>query len=290
MNKKSLLPILIATAMTGCASDYVNNQELNQVESVAIVVFNVPEYITRNTEDPEKISKEMNSSFSSSDLLAMAGNQIGGIVKDATDLATQSHIMKRIDGTEAANISITKFANQLGKLEGWTILPPSEVIANSTYKQVSADILSDPQIKTSVSFARATKSPQHYIQLPLPSSYNTQPDYYKQPSFTQGMATISRALNVDAVIVINDTGFSTDQESIFVGGNCFTKSALQYAMFNNNGEVIVDTRASFEKGNIVEQKGCVSGSFHDVDYIKALKAHGSKQAEVVHDKLNKIRS
>lgn len=60
---------------------------------------------------------------------------------------------------------------------------------------------------------------------------------------------------MDAIIVMNDTGFATDGQSFFSGANCYTKSA-----------------------------------FLDADYVNALKQHGKDQAKVIVEKLNTIKS
>lgn len=290
IKNKLMLSVAIGSVISGCASDYVNQNQLNSINSVAIVVYNVPEYVAKNTEEPENITSNVEPSFGASDLLSFAGAKIGGITKDITDVASQSHIIKQIDGMEAANITVEQFAIELSEAEGWKVVPPSKVTANPVYQAASKSIMENEKVQTSISFARASSSPSNFIPLTLPRTYSSQPDYVKQEVFTQGMAKISRALNVDAVIVINDTGFATDQESLFSGGDCFTKSALQYAMFDVNGQLIVDTRASFEKSPIGKQQGCVNGAFHKTDYVDALKQHGKMQASVIHDKLTSLRS
>ncbi|WP_211235794.1 hypothetical protein [Psychromonas aquimarina] len=279
---------LSTVALSGCSTDYLNREEYNQVKTAAVVIYSVPVDIVSNELDAKDISQD--GSSPDMNMLSFAGDLLGGVAKKTTDfLDSESHIKKQISGQEAANIALPEFVSELHRINGWNFITPVEVASNSEYQNLSARLLQDQIIKIERSSARAAQAPANYVELGLPYNHTTSVGYYQHEPFKQWAANVSKALNVDAVIVMNDTGFATDAKSIFTGGSCITKSAFHFAMFNNKGEKIADTRADFNESTVIEQSGCVSGSFHDVDYVNALKQHGIDQAKVIAAKLASIK-
>ncbi|MDC5707044.1 hypothetical protein OPW41_19715 [Vibrio europaeus] len=292
MKLKTIIASAVASlTLAGCAThDHINKDEVAQIKSVAVVMYNVPAFIEPNTEKPEQIEHSQGGGFDSGDLLGLAGNMVGGVAKDVTDFATQAHIKKRIDGQEAANLALPNFVTELAKKEGWKVKSPSEVLNNATYRAETANLIANDEIKSLTSFGRATAGPADYANLTLPSSYNVNVPYYETEAFKQFAAKSARALDVDAVIVLSDTGFATDQTGLFSGGKCYSKSAFHYAMFNINGEKVLETRASFDQSNIVEKHGCVNGKFLEKDYRRAMQQHGKDQADAISIKLKELRA
>lgn len=292
MKLKTILASAVASlTLAGCVShDHINKDEVASIKSVAVIMYNVPGHIEANEEKPEMIEDSKTSAFDSGDLIGMAGSMMGGIAKDVTDIATQAHIQKRIEGEDAANLALPTFITELAQKEGWKVTAPSDVAANEIYREESLKLMTNDEVKSLTSFGRDTAGPTSHARLTLPSGYNINVPYYDTAAFKEFAAKSARALNVDAVIVLSDTGFATDSTSIFSGMNCHSKSAFHYAMFNINGEKILETRASFEESTIVKQKGCVKGSFHKVDYKRAMQQHGKDQADALATKLDELRS
>jgi|GEM_PF-3095200 len=288
--KQFTIASLTAGLLAGCAShDHVNQDELDRIQSTAVVMYSVPQTISVNSKEATEITHTQSSRLDNADMLNLAGDMLGGLAKKATDLATSNYFKKDIDGQEAANIALPYFINELNKLEGWKVTSPVDVAQSKVYQSASKNFASDDSLKMTKQTARKALAPTGFVNLGLPDGHNANVAFYDNDTFKQWAAKTARDLNVDSVIVIADTGIATDQTSLFSGGKCYVKSAFHFAMFDNNGEKIVDTRADYEKGTIQNQHGCSNGQFHKKDYMNAMQQHGLDQANAVSQKLNELK-
>ncbi len=283
---------LSSVSLFGCSStDYINQEEVSQIKTAAVVIYSVPQEIVADNRDATQIDRDKSQNFEDMNFLSIAGNLVGGATKKVTDfLDSESDVKKNISGTEAADIALPQFISEMRKLKGWSFKTPTDVASNSEYQALSAELLQDQDIKLERSSTRIAKAPTNYVEIGLPYNHTATVDYYENPQFKLWAEKTANALDVDAIIVMNDTGFATDGQSFFSGANCYTKSAFHFAMFNKKGEKIVDTRSAFEESTIIPQQGCVDGAFLKSDYINALKQHGKDQAKVIVEKLNTIKS
>lgn len=290
------MPLFLITLsclnLSGCSStDYLNQDEVAQIKTAAVVIYSVPQEIISDDRDATEIDRDKSQRLEDMNFLTMAGDLVGGATKKVTDfLDDESSVKKNISGTEAADIALPQFISEMRKLKGWSFKTPTDVASNSEYQSLSAELLQDEDIKLERSSTRSAKAPTNYVEIGLPYNHTATVDYYESPQFKLWAEKTANALDVDAIIVMNDTGFATDGQSLFRGANCYTKSAFHFAMFNRKGEKIVDTRSAFEESTIIPQQGCVNGAFLDADYVNALKQHGKDQAKVIVEKLNTIKS
>lgn len=293
---KMVLPLSLLTlssvSLFGCSStDYINQDEVSQIKTAAVVIYSVPQEIVSDNRDATQIDRDKSQNSEDMNFLSIAGNLVGGATKNVTDfLDSESDVKKNISGTEAADIALPQFISEMRKLKGWSFITPAEVTANSEYKLLSSELMKNEDIKLERSSTRRAKAPTNYVEIGLPYNHTATVDYYDNSQFKIWTKKMAIALNVDAVIVMSDTGFATDGQSFFSGANCYTKSAFHFAMFNKKGEKIVDTRSDFEESTIIPQQGCVDGAFLKSDYINALKQHGKDQAKVIAEKLSTIKS
>ncbi|ENB4326686.1 hypothetical protein ABHV50_000688 [Vibrio vulnificus] len=276
----------LSMLLLGCSRHIVNQSELDQVKRVAVIMYSVPETIVRDVRDPKEISddRQMDSFSFAGDMLGSLGD---GVKKAADVLDSTSHIQKQINGVEAAEITLVAMITELSKETGWAFLSPSEVSSNERYQALSTDLRNTTAMKMEADIRRAAGVPTGYINLGLPHGHGEVISYQSNEEFRTWVSQIARVLDVDAVIVASDTGYATDGKSLIRGGACITKSAMHFAMFNVNGDLIVDTRVSFDEAPKVQQSGCVNGSFYKSDYKGALIEHGREQARQIVAKLSK---
>lgn len=289
MNTKSLLKIGVmsafATALIGCTSNMVNTSALAEVKKVAVVMYSVPETIVADTRDPEDITESKNGSY---DAMSLVGGMLSGTAKKVVNtFDSTSHVQKNINGQEAANISLTAMIVELSEETGWSFLTPAEVASNTVYQQQSAKLADTQRMQMEIATRQKAAVPDGYLNLGLPHGHGEVIGYQDTNEYKDWVRRISRSLNVDAIIIVSDTGYATDGKSLFSGGACYTKSAMHITMFDVNGELIVNTRASFDEAPEVQQSGCVSGSFFRSDYKSALVQHGTEQGRVIAEKLSK---
>lgn len=285
---KRILLIGLASLMVllqGCSRHVVDESQLAQVQTVAVVMYSVPETIVMDARKPKDITDDKDSSGLSA--LSLAGDLLGGTAKKTADFFdSTSHIQKEIDGTVAAELSMASMIIELNEGMGWTFVMPQQVASNEMYQRLTDDLLKSPRFQAQLSTRRSAGVPTGYINLGLPHGDGEIISYHSNEEFKLWLSKVARALNVDAVIVASDTGYATDGKSLLRGGGCITKSATQFAMFNVNGEMIVDTRISFDESTKIEQSGCVYGQFHKSDYKSALVQHGTDQGRMIVEKLN----
>ncbi|MCM5511267.1 MULTISPECIES: hypothetical protein [Vibrio] len=285
MKKSVLLTLVSAVVMIqGCTRNVINQTELAQVKKVAVVMYSVPETIVRDVRDPEDISED--KQVMAFDALSMASQLLDGSAKKVVNMMdSTSHVQKQIDGQEAADISLVAMLSELSDETGWQYLTPQQVADNTEYQQLSLKLASSQHMTMERSIRRHAAVPAGYVNLGLPHGHAEVMSYQDREEFKLWASKVARALNVDAVILVSDTGYATDSKSLLIGGGCYTKSAMHYAMYNVNGEQIVDTRVSFSEAPMIEQSGCVDGSFFKSDYKGALVEHGQEQGRKIAEKL-----
>ena len=289
MNTNFLLKVgiisgLISTLL-GCTTNMVNTSALAKVNKVAVVMYSVPETIVVNTRDPQDITESISGSY---DTMSMLSGLLNGASKKIINtFDSTSHIETNINGEEAANISLAAMIVELSELNGWELLNPNAVATNKVYQDQSAKFAYSQRMQLEISTRQKAAVPRGYLNLGLPHGHGEVIGYQETKEFRDWASRVARTLNVDAVIIVSDTGYATDSKSLFRGGACYTKSAMHFAMFDVNGELIVNTRASFDEAPTIEQSGCVSGSFFKSDYKSALVQHGKEQGRVISEKIRR---
>jgi hypothetical protein len=273
--------------LAGCASsglNIVNHDDLERVETVAVAMYTVPKMIKADDRDAVEIDKDAEVEL---DPFAMAGSLFGGVIKKTIDFVDVDKLSQKVTpGSEAADITLPHFIAEMRKLKGWSFRTPKQVAENTEYQELNQALLQNEEIQLEVSSSRGASAASGQINLGLPLNHTANLDYYHNPDFKQWAADTAKALDVDAIILLQDTGFATDGQSLFSGANCFTKSAFHYAMFDKRGHMIAATRANFEESTIIPHGGCNDGAFPKTDYVNAFKQHGRDQAKAISDVLD----
>ncbi|MEJ2762597.1 hypothetical protein VV869_01135 [Photobacterium sp. MCCC 1A19761] len=283
--KNITMALLAGLLLSGCARHMIQQAQLDQVNSVAVVMYAVPQTIIADERKPTDINGDKDIGIAV-DPLAIAGQLLGGTTQKVLNVFdNMADIQQEIDGNEAANLTLAAMIAELHQQQPWQFLTPEQVAANPEYQSLSAGLLQSQSIQLQQQIRRDAGVPDGYLNLGLPYSHGELINYYDYPEFRLWVEKTAQALQVDAVMLVHDTGFATDQQSLFRGGDCFTKSAFHVAMFNRRGELIVDTRGSFEEAPEIPQQGCVNGMFHKADYKAALFEHGTTQARVITERL-----
>jgi len=265
------MALAFAVATAGCAPKFtLNKAQYENIKTVAVVEYTVPSRIEFR-KDPTKKS--------------------GGKIT-LTDVAKAALKMLVGDGTKAATEAHKSFIETLNK-EGLTFvtISPEEMYANpdftALHKPAAMPVADDDgsvmgkfgsMIKKQMA-ADPGKSPKMLNSYGLTPNWSAGTALNGKGVETKYLLDSIKALRVDAVIVVNDPGFSFSCE--FCGGGtgaASTGSAYIVTMVGRNGEVILEIKEWFATTD--EQAALVAGVVNPLEQNDLYREHGRKTARV----------
>lgn len=275
-NRKSrafvwLIAALAATiAIAGCGKSVIMDKAaLSKVKTVAVIGFTTPQII--KFRDNPREDKEP--------LLAMAINAA-----------------MPANGPKAATLAHQNFVNDLNRKRlGFRVLTQSEMMANSEFRKLAMEVRDrslEAQAKESSSGGlgkmlsmfggspgpKPAASPDGMPQFGLVGGYGTE-EIKRSKDEQDYMRLATKALNVDAVMLLTDSGYSFVCDACVGGtGAASTGSAFSSVMMDRDGKVILALRQWFavSKGSSVVAAYVVN----PLQWDSLFREHGKKLATV----------
>ncbi len=273
MNKiKLYVTLLLTVFLTACSfgKNTTNVEEVKKIKNVAVIMYTVPEQISYR-DDARDGSKGL--------LAALAETAIGNT------------------GGQAANVAVEAFTVELKKQGlSFNVMPHSEVIANAEftalYKPVSAvkKQVDEGLLGKSLSFLNSMSgskstvgvAPKNMNQYGLVADWRGDTALTNKSGEGDYIKKSIEALKVDAVLVVNDMGFSFSCEACLgvgdaMSGVASTGSAFNATLITRSG-LVMNIREWFATTD--EQGAMVAGIVDPTEYDELFAEHGRKMAEV----------
>ena len=273
MNKTKLyIALLLPVFLTACSfgNNTVKVEEVKKVKNVAVIMYTVPQDISYK-DNARDISK---SNFA---LLAEA------VIGDS--------------GNQAANVAVETFVSTL-QTQGlpFKVMSHSDVVSNAKFtalydpyvepkKPVDESLLG--QTLSFLSSATDNKppaatSPKNMSHYGLVAAWAGDTALTNKPGESDYIKKAIEVLKVDAVLVVNDMGFSFSCEAcIGIGGSMSgvgsTGSAFNATLISRAGPVM-NIREWF--GTTDEQATMVAGIVDPTEYKNLFEEHGRRMAQV----------
>ncbi|MDH3342280.1 MAG: hypothetical protein OEM07_00995 [Gammaproteobacteria bacterium] len=276
MNKIKLGLVLSLAALLGACSfgkNTVNVEEVKKVKKVAVIMYTVPEDISYKSDvrDNQKSSLQ---------LLA--------------DLATGN------TGKQAANTSVKTFTEELQK-QGlpFEVMSYSEVASNPKYAALYKPVkkiekkANEGILGAALSFLGSATdnspppatSPKNMSNFGLVAAWSGDTALTNKPGESAYITAAMEALKVDAVMVVNSSGYSFSCEACVGLGSTMNGAASTGAAFNasliSRAGPIMNIREWF--GTTDEQAAMVAGIVDPTEYENLFKEHGRRMAQVYAD-------
>jgi hypothetical protein len=280
--------------MAGCSPSQVSfdKEAFSHVKTVAVVIYTVPVAIEVR-EDPRGEKKGGNSAMAALKAVAKSMANTG-------------------DGHQAATLaqeSFSEIINQQGL--PFKALTRDEMMANAKFATLAreqreaidaqlAKAAADREKKQgamgkAIGFLSSMSGGSSNEEKPIGAAPDGMPSYGLVGSYIQANSALigldqehaylvkaAEALGVDAVMVINDPGFSWGCSTcINDTGNASTQSAFLVTMLDRSGKPILQMRQWFASGD--GNAAMVSGVINPLQHDSLFKGHGSKTARVFAD-------
>lgn len=205
-----LAVVLLMPLLVSCVTSIVKRPGVNEVQKVAIISV----YASRGIKNVDGQSGGLTSQLST----------LGSMANDSSE-------SKPLDfgGTRIVEYGLTTYEQKLGQVPGWKIVPFSSFKNNPAYTKFMA---SQREIVKASTWGFDELA---YVAVPGASPVYVHKDMYKD------MADLAKALNVDAVGVIQlDVAY---QASTSIGGTGTASAALGTSLHfvNKKGEVAIQT-------------------------------------------------
>lgn len=263
-----LLPLLVAALiLAGCSfgGAKIDKKAINKIKTVGVVVYTVPSYIKYRS-DPKS---------DGSLLLAIAAAATGeGFGKGAVAATTAHKEFVKTLRKQGLPFKIVSYKamNKNAKLKGLYIEPKKIVKASSS-------------MFGSLVFGTNTlegSAPKGFNQYGLTNVWSTGKAITGKEGEKEYLQQAIKALNVDAVLVINDPGFGFSCEAcIGSTGIASTGSAFIASLVDRSGNEIVRVREWFATTDA--QAPMAVGVVAPGQHKRLFKAHGRKMAIVYAD-------
>lgn len=271
---KLYIAILLPMLLTACfGKNTVKVEEVKKVKSVAVIMYTVPEQISYR-DDARDGSKGL--------LAALAESAIGNT------------------GGQAANTAVKTFTETLQKQDlSFNVMSHSDVVSNkgfiALYEPVSKikKEVDESLLGKSLSFLGSMAgeksvvgvAPKNMNQYGLAANWNGDTALTNKKGESDYINKAIEALKVDAVLVVNDTGFSFSCEAcVGVGGAmngvASTGSAFNATLVSRSGS-IMNIREWFATTD--EQGAMVAGVVDPTEHEELFAEHGRKMAIVFAD-------
>ncbi len=269
MNKIKLyialsLPVFLAACSFG--KNTVNVEEVSKIKNVAVIMYTVPEQITYR-DDPRENSTSV--------LAALAETVIGK------------------NGNKAADAAVKTFTATLQKQGlSFNVMSYSAVSSNAKfsalYKPVSAakKQADEGMMGQTLSFLGSMSgsksfvgvAPKNMNQYGLATDWSGDTALTNKAGESDYIKQAIEALKVDAVLVVNDPGFSFSCEACVGGsGAASTGSAFNATLVSRSGPVM-NIREWFATTD--EQGAIVTGIVDPTEHNALFEEHGRKMAQV----------
>lgn len=269
MNKTKLyIALLLSVFLTACSlgKNTVDVEAVKKVKSVAVIMYSVPEKIVYRSDARDN---------STSVLGALAETSIGN------------------NGSQAAETAVKTFTETLQKQNlSFTVMSHSDVISNPGFnalyipasavdKQVEESLLGK-----SLSFLGSLSggadytaaAPNKMNQYGLVKAWNGDTALTNKPAELKYIKKAIETLKVDAVLVVNDMGFSFSCEAcIGSNGVASTGSAFNATLVSRFGS-IMNIREWFATTD--EQGVMAMGIVDPTEHEELFAEHGRRMAEV----------
>lgn len=273
MNKSKLyVAISLSVFLTACSfgKNTVNVEEVKKIKKVAVIMYTVPEQITYRAD-----ARENSTSF----LAALAETAIGK------------------NGNSAADSAVKAFTDTLKKQGlSFDVMPHSDVVSNANFaalykpvseaeKQVDESLLGKSlSLLGSMSRSKSVTgvAPDKMNQYGLIANWSTDTALTKKSGEDDYIKKAIEALKVDAVLVVNDMGFSFSCEACVgisnaMSGVASTGSAFNATLITRSGPVM-NIREWFATTD--EQGAMVAGIVDPTEHKNLFEEHGRKMAQV----------
>ena len=269
MNKSKLyIALSLSVFLTACSfgKNTVNVEEVKKIKNVAVIMYTVPEQITYR-DDPRENSTGV--------LAALAETAIGK------------------NGSNAADTAVKTFTESLQKQDlSFDVMSYSSVVSNkkfaALYKPVSAAKTQADEgmmgqalsFLGSMSGSKSTVgvAPKNMNQYGLASDWTGDTALTTKEGESDYIKQAIEALKVDAVLVVNDPGFSFSCEACVGGsGAASTGSAFNATLIARSGPVM-NIREWFATTD--EQGAILAGVVDPTEHTELFEEHGRKMAQV----------
>ena len=269
MNKSKLYTALsVSVFLTACSfgKNTVNVDEVRKIKNVAVIMYTVPEQITYR-DDPREGSTSV--------LAALAETAIGK------------------NGNNAADTAVKAFTETLQKQGlSYKIMPHSKVVSNAKFAALHKPVSKAKKqqdegfLGKSLSFLGSVSgskssvavSPKKMNQYGLVPDWSGDTALTKKAGEDEYINQAIEALKVDAVLVVNDMGFSFACEAgIGSTGAASTGSAFNATLVTRAGPVM-NIREWFATTD--EQGAMAAGVVDPTEHKELFEEHGRKMAQV----------
>lgn len=274
-----VLVVAAAAALSACGAGtkmVMQREKYDSIKKIAVVEYTVPQNIDYK-ENPRK----------------PAG---GGL------LQIVFKTLAKIDAAKAATLSHEAFCEEINTQGlSFQVLTPAEVKANTDFTALVTPPAAEPeeaQPKGAISgafgsFVKGLKASMGSARGVAPegmNAYGLTAKWPKGSALTGGDAEkkylmdAARALNVDAVLAINDQGFSLSCTACAgaagnMNGAGSTGSAFAAALVDRDGNVVMEASEWFATSGT--SAVMAMSSINPLEHEKLFKAHGRKTANLI---------
>lgn len=272
MRKAIVVCIALAVALvaSGCAPKFtLNKAQYDNIKTVAVVEYTVPSRIEFK-EDPQKADGKIT-------LADVAKAALKTLVGDGTKASTEAH-KSFIETLNQQGLTFVSLSQE--EMYGNPDFTALHVPAAAATPQDDGSMVGrfGSMIKKQMA-ADTGKSPKMLNGYGLAAGWAGGTALNGKGVETKYLLDSIKALGVDAVIVINDPGFSFSCEFCVAGtGAASTGSAFIVAMVGSNGETIFEIKEWFATTD--EQAALVAGVVNPLEQNALYKEHGRKTAIV----------
>jgi len=267
---KYLYIILLAIFISACSfgKKTLDLNELNKIKKVAVVMYTTPTSITYKSDPRDSGKKSL--------------------------LAIVAETASADNGSKAAGIAHKTFTQTLGsKKLPFTVLSHSNTVQNRNFMRLYSAEPAKPAAPkggvmgflSSMGGGDATQgaAPANINQYGL-TTWNSDSALTKKQGEMKYIKDAMNALKVDAVLIINDPGFSFVCEvCVAQSGAASTGSAFNATMINRAGHVVLNIREWFATTDA--QAAMVGGAVNPLQHDALFEEHGRKMANVFADAL-----
>lgn len=273
MNKSKLYAVLsLSVFLTACSfgKNTVNVEEVRKIKNVAVIMYTVPEQIVYR-DNPRDNSTGL--------LAALAEAAIGK------------------NGNNAADTAVKTFTETLQKQGlSFKIMAYSKVVSNAEFAGLNQPVSAaekqtdDSFLGKSLSFLGSVSGSKSSVGVAPKkmNQYGLVADWFADTALTNNsgeddyIKKAIEALKVDAVLVVNDPGFSFSCEACVgtagaMNGAASTGSAFNATLVARSGSVM-NIREWFATTD--EQGAMVTGIVDPTEHKALFEEHGRKMAQV----------
>ncbi len=268
---KNVLFLALLSVLASCGSASFKKDDVTSIRSVAIVAYSIPEKIEFR-DDPKEQNK--------------AG------IMDLVKVVAKS--FTEVDGKNAAELSYNEFVKSINTstklpFKAMTLeelrknVKFQELVASTQKKEVPAAAVDSGWMGKLQSFAGVNEAAPTSTTLAGIATFGIDKNWSDSDALMkteEEKAFLKKALeilNVDAIMVINDMGYSFSCEACIAGtGSASTGSAFNVTLINKEMKSVMNVRQWF--GFSKASAPIVTGIIPPPMYEKLFIAHGGKMA------------